>query len=184
MLTISLIEFIKTGNFGTITLGALIDEVIEQFGEDHDFGDFGETQIIKYDWYEFFYWTDTRKIFGIQNDHLEADCENHADMIYVSNNKWKLDVGGFLRENENIAFREVKQMLEEENIPYVIEPAYEGCDELIIRCVESNVQFDFIRELHFAEFDQDRKFKGFKITSLNHQDEYALNGIRLFNLER
>lgn len=181
MLTISLIDFIKTGYFGNTTLGSPIEETLGQLGDGYDYGKFDETEIIKYGWYEFFYWTDTRKVFGIQNDHLQADCANHRDMIFFENDQWKLDVG-FLKENENITFKQVCQLLEKENIAYVIEPAYK--DELVIRCVISNVTFDFANEYSFAEFDAHKKFKGFINTPLHHQDDYILNGIRLFNPER
>lgn len=183
MLTISLLDFIRTGCLGSITLGSHVDEVKELLGGDEDFGDFGETQIIKYGWYEFFYWTDTGIIFGIQNDHLQADCANHGDMIFFSNDTWIMDVG-FLKENENITFRQVRQMLEEQNIAYVIEPVYEGCEEQLIRCVDTNVKFDFDDVYSFAEFDAGGNFSGFINTPLQHRDDYILNGIRLFNLER
>lgn len=183
MLSISLKDFIKTGRFGGFTLGTAIDEVIEAFGDDHDAHDSDDTQIIKYGWYEFFYWTDSREIFGIQNDHLQADCANHADMIFFSNDKWTIDVG-FLKENENITFRQVIQLLEEERIAYVIEPAYHGSDENNIRCVDSGVTFDFVNEYSFAEFGADGNFKGFINTPLHEQEDYILNGIRLFNLQK
>jgi hypothetical protein len=115
MKTVSLEKFIRTGRFRTITIGSSKQDVIDLFGSNYDFGDFGESQIIKYGWYEFFYWTATEKIYAIQNDHLQADCGNHLSMITFKSKGWQLDKW-FLRKNKNITRQEVKEALNSKNI--------------------------------------------------------------------
>jgi len=67
------------------------NDVITLMRNDFDFGDFDESQIIKYGWYEFFYWTENEIIFAIQNDHLQYDCINHDEMINYENDSIKID---------------------------------------------------------------------------------------------
>jgi hypothetical protein len=180
MTTIQLKEFVKTGKFGTIGIGSTKSDVIDLLGEDFDFGDFGDSQIIKYGWYEFFYWTNTGKLFGIQNDHLVANCTNHDELILFENGLWKLDKW-FLRENENFTFKQVMEILEQERIPFVIEPVYPGCDENLIKCTESNVKFDFTMGYSYTEMDERGNFNGWVEVMLAEKEEDAvLNGIRLF----
>ena len=45
MKTILLKEFIKTGHFGSITIGSNIKDVTDLLGNNYDFGDFGASQI-------------------------------------------------------------------------------------------------------------------------------------------
>lgn len=180
MTTIQLKEFIKNGKFGTIGIGSTKTDVINLLGEDFDFGDCGDTQIIKYSWYEFFYWTSNEKIFGIQNDHLVNDCTNHNEMINLENGLCKLDKW-FLKENENITFKQISELLVKENIPFVIEPTYPGCDENIIKCIESNVKFDFAMGYSYIQMDDNGEFKEWVEVKLAEKEEDAvLNGIRLF----
>ena len=99
MKTIQLREFVKTGQFGTISIGSTKADLVNSPGEEFDFVDCGETQLIKYGWYEFFYWTESELIFGIQNDHLQADCVNHKEMLN--------DIKRILRENGSVFIEEV-----------------------------------------------------------------------------
>jgi hypothetical protein len=140
MTTIHLKEFIKTGQFGTISIGSTKADVVNAFGKKFDFADCGETQIIKYGWYEFFYWTESELVFGIQNDHLQADCSNHKEMIDYKSKLWTIDKW-FLQVNKNITLRQVEGFLTAEGISFEIVPAYEGCDENVIKCLNSRRDF-------------------------------------------
>ena len=173
-------EFIKTGKLGSIGVGSTKHEIIEQFGKRYDFGDCGETCIIKYGWYEFFYWTETEKVFGIQNDHLQADCVNHADMIFFRNKNFIID-HWFLKVGENITFKEIIELLNAESITYTVEPAYKGSDALVIKCSESQVTFDFADEYSHVVLTKKGKFAGYKDIVETNQSGYVLNGIRLFD---
>jgi hypothetical protein len=179
MRVIHLKEFIKTGFFGSITIGSTKEEVIEILGNKYDFGDFGESQIIKYTWYEFFYWTVSGKVFGIQNDHLQADCGNHDKMIHYKSRKWKLDTW-FLQTGKNITFKEVKNYLIQESIDYKIEPSSPFNNDNIIRCMNSNVTFDFCSDYHLFERDKTGKLNEWKEVKIENEDDFVLNGIRLF----
>jgi hypothetical protein len=179
MTTIQLKEFVRTGNFGSITLGSMKNDILNQLGGKYDFADCGETQIIRYGWYEFFYWTETEKIFGIQNDHLQADCINHNKMINFKNKFWVIDKW-FLKDNQNITFGQVVELLKQENISFNIEPTYKGCNENVIKCVNSEVIFDFVNEYRFIDVNTNGKFKNWVEIIEKEQENYILNGVRLF----
>jgi len=181
MTTILLKDFLRTGKFGTITVGSTKTEVFDLLGKTNNLADCGETQIIKYGWYEFFYWTETEIIFGIQNDHLQSDCINHDEMISFKSRKWTLDTW-FLEENNNISFAQVIQFLNDENIRYSIEPPYSGSDIKIIRCIDSQVTLDFADEYCIVERDEKGNFKNFVEKIEDNMDNFVLNGIRLFNV--
>jgi hypothetical protein len=179
MTTIQLKEFTKTGKLGTITIGSTKDEIVKVFGGKYDFADCGETQIIKYGWYEFFYWTESERVLGIQNDHLQADCINHSEMIDFKNRYCTIDKW-FLKENTNVTFGQVVEYLNQENIPFDIVPAYTGCDEKVIKCIDSNVTFDFVDEYIQLDVNARGKVEKRKEVRVESQSDYVLNGIRLF----
>lgn len=178
MITVNLKDFIKTGQFGTISLGTTKSDLVNKLGEEFDFADLGETQIIKYGWYEFFYWTKNELIFGIQNDHLQADCTNHKEMIDYKNKVWTIDKW-FLQTNKNITFGQIEELLMRENIPFKIIPTYNNCEN-VIKCLKSNVTFDFANEYRLVEYNENGKFKNWKEFVENNQSNFVLNGIRLF----
>ncbi len=179
MTTIHLKDFITTGNFGGVTLGTTKDEIINLLGDDFSFSDFGETKAILFGWYEFFYWTDTEKVLGIQNNHLLADCTNHDEMINFKSKKWQLDKW-FLKEFKNITFKDIKDLLTKEGISYQVQPTYEGCDENIIKCIDSNVTFDFCNNFTSIQLDNKGKTKVLKKVRIENEEDFVLNGIRLF----
>lgn len=79
---INLRDFALTGEFGPVKIGMTKKQVIDLLGEpeaDQDFGT-GYTGLL-YSWYEFFFETDTGILDSIQNDHLQAFCSNHEEMI-------------------------------------------------------------------------------------------------------
>lgn len=179
MNTIHIKEFIRTGQFGTISIGSTKTDVINALGNKFDFADCGETQIIKYGWYEFFYWTDSELIFGIQNDHLQADCTNHKEMIDFKSKLWTIDKW-FLQVSKNITFGQIESFLTTEKIPYEIIPAYKGCEQNVIKCLKSNVTLDFVNEYRLIEYNEKGKFKSWKEFVEDDQPNFVLNGIRLF----
>jgi hypothetical protein len=180
MNTIHLNEFIKTGKFGTITIGSTKTDLVNELGNEFDFDNCGETQIIKYGWYEFFFWTESELIFGIQNDHLQADCTNHSEMMQYKSKLWSIDKW-FLEENRNITFGQVEEYLLRERISYEIVPAYKGCDENVIKCMQSKVTFDFVNEYRLVELNEKGEFKKWREFMENDQSNFVLNGIRLFD---
>jgi hypothetical protein len=182
MMVIYLKEFIKTGKFGPISIGSTKDELLNILGKETYFSkDAGESQIICYGPFEFFYWTETGKIFGIQNDHLQADCVNHADMINFKNRKWKLDKW-FLENDQNKTFDEVIEKLKEEQIEFEITKPYETSTENIIRCLESNVQIHFAKDFSSVVLNEKGTFKNWKENVSENQGDYLLHAITVFDI--
>lgn len=180
MNTIRLEEFIKTGSFGAITIGSTADDVLHYLGKPTNSHDGGETQIIMYGQYEFFYWTASGRVFGIQNDHLQADCLNHRDQIVFRNELWELD-NWFLKENKNATWREICNLLKKEDILFEIEPSQES-GLLIVKCIASKVTFDFVNEFGVPDVDNRGKFKGWIEKKENEEGDFVLNGIRLYRI--
>jgi hypothetical protein len=179
MKTINLKEFIKTGKFGTISIGSTKADIIDLLGPKFEPHHAEETQIIKYGWYEFFYWTKTETVFGIQNDHLLADCTNHKEMITIENANCIIDTW-FLQENKNVSFGQVEDFLHKEKIPFQIVPSYKGSIWNVIECIESKVTFDFADEYRLVELNEKGKFIGWTEHIETDQSNFLLNGIRLF----
>ena len=179
MKVIELKSFIKTGDFDKIRVGTSTkQDVIDLMGDDFDFGDCGRSQIIKYGWYEFFYWTKTEVVFAIQNDHLMFDGSNHGEMIEYKNDRIKID-NWFLEVNKNITFSKVIEILKCENIQYELEKFnFEGALEYIK--LASGVTFDFHDELTTWTYNESEDEWDMKNEPIKNQQDYILNGIRLF----
>ena len=177
MKTISIKSFAEKGTFGEIGIGTLKKDVIKFLGTDFDFGDFGETQIIKYGWYEFFFWSDTEKLFGIQNDHLQADCENHNEMILFENDSFEIDTW-FLKVNEDFTYSQVIELLNKENIDFKIESGNEVEPEIIR--FKSGTYFDFSEGSFSWNSETNKTYE----TIIENKEDYILNGIRLFDLKK
>ena len=179
MRVIELKNFLKTGNFDRIKVGiSSKQDVIDLMGDDFDFGDFGDTQIIKYGWYEFFYWTESKIVFAIQNDHLQFDCSNHNEMIEYQNENIKID-NWFLQVNNNITFSEVIRILKSENIQYELEKQnFDGALEYLK--LLNGITIDFDNELTTWIYNKSEDEWDMKKELIKAQQDYILNGIRLF----
>ncbi|WCO00236.1 hypothetical protein [Psychroserpens ponticola] len=177
MKTISIKSFAKTGKFGEIGIGTLKKDVIKLLGTDYDFGDCGETQIIKYGWYEFFFWSDTEKLFAIQNDHLQANCENHNEMILYKNDLFEIDIW-FLKVNQDYTYSQVIQLLKKEDIDYKIEPGSEIEPEIIR--FKSGVYLDFSEGSFGWNSETNESYND----TIKNKEDYLLNGIRLFDFKK
>ncbi len=178
MKTISLKHFAQYGKFDSIAIGSYKSDVINLLGDDFDFYDDGvETQILKYGWYEFFFWSSTEKLFGIQNDHLQADCINHDEMIEFENQKFKVD-NWFLQVGKGFTFREVLSILETQKIEFEITELYEDGPGIIK--FASGVYLDFSGDISGWDIEKDQWLD--KV--IDDQFEYLLNGIRLFDLNK
>lgn len=180
MQTIYLKEFIRTGYFGQVTIGSSKDDIVKSLGKGQ-FLDYGETQGINYGWYEFFWWTETGRVLGIQNDHLQADCLNHNKMIQFRSKVWTMDTW-FLQAGQNITAAQVKQFLTAENIPFSVEFPYKTATEKVIKCTESGVVIECVKEYNILEFNEKGKFKDWKEMVAEREDDYVLNGITLFRV--
>lgn len=140
MLTISLKDFITTGKFGPIELGMSIERVKEILGEPERWTDHTFTAghgIITYAWYEFFYSTETRAVYGIQNDHLATYCNlktgrvNNKQDICFTNELFTIDIW-FLKKNWYMTYAQVIDRLNKEGITYNMVQEY-GYVKLILQ---------------------------------------------------
>lgn len=179
MKIIKLKNFIKTGNFDKIKAGkSTKQDVIDLMGNDFDFGDCGETQIIKFGWYEFFYWTESEIVFAIQNDHLQFDCSNHNEMIEYQNENIKID-NWFLETNKNIKFSEVIQILKSEKIQFELDKqSFDGALKYLK--LQNGITMDFDNELTTWIYNESEDEWDMKNEPIKNQEDYILNGIRLF----
>ncbi len=179
MKVIELKNFIKTGKFDAIQIGKSTKQnVIDLMGKDFDFADCGESQIIKYGWYEFFYWTKSEIVYAIQNDHLKFDCPNHDEMIEYQNENIKID-NWFLTVNKNITFSEIIRILKSENIHYKFEKHnFDGALEYLR--LKNGITIDFDNELTTWLYNKHEDEWDMKNELIKNQQDYILNGIRLF----
>lgn len=177
MKIISLKSFVESGKFGNIGIGSLKTDVINELGSDFDYYDSGETEIVKYGWYEFFFWCDTGKLFGIQNDHLQADCSNHDEMILFQNDKFEVDTW-FLKVDESFKYEEVIELLKKEQVQYQIVIGNKYEPEIIK--FASNVYFDFSEGVLSWNIENNNWLE----TTIEKKEEFLLNGIRIFDLKR
>lgn len=179
MKVIELKNFIKTGDFDKIKVGiSTKQDIIDLMGRDYDLGDCGETQIIKYGWYEFFYRTESEIVFAIQNDHLQFDCSNHKEMIEYQNENIKID-NWFLQTNKNIKFSEIIRILESEKIEYELEK--QNFDEALVYLkLQNGITIDFTNELRSWIHNESDDEWEMKRELIKNQQDHILNGIRLF----
>ena len=115
---ISLLQFIKTGNFGGAVLGMTDEEVKASLGmpEDVHYGD--EAILFRYGWWEIhFMRTNGNKAFLIYNDHLLYDCTNHDELIEFENKELKLELD-FLKPKQHYRFGQALSYLDNQEIDY------------------------------------------------------------------
>jgi len=164
MTIISLKDFILTGNFGQISLGMTKREVIEYLGEPSETIDFGAgVSELFYNGFEFFYWTDNEKIFGIQNDSIEQLFTKNTK--YILNKNTNVDTS-FFSFSKTLTYKNLTEYLIKENITFdrVNKGEYDEIKFL------SGVTFDFENSEHMENIDFDR-------------NNLRLNGIRFHKIE-
>lgn len=182
MITIYLKDFVLSGQFGPVKLGMNRGEVVQVLGQPDDIIDFDTGSCsLMYGWYEFFYFKDTEKIIGIQNDHLttwpnhktlDKIINQHRNDIYFENTIFKIDLW-FLKIGKDITRKEVKMILNQEAIAY--KEIKDGFGNDILE-FESGVTMDFDDNSgNFVSREPDKPL----ITNL---DDQLLAGIRQFKL--
>ena len=75
MNTIYLKEFIKTGRFGTISIGSTKAEVVTALGNKFDFADCGESQIINIGCLEWCMRRESDFVFVLKTALLQEECK-------------------------------------------------------------------------------------------------------------
>ncbi len=176
MKKINLKDFIITGDFGPVKIGMTKQQVINLLGEPDSDNDFGSgTFGLLYSWYEFFFDKKTQVLKSIQNDHLQANCSEHDEMILFKNDKFEIDIW-FLKVNYDITYKEVKEILKRENISFSEEKYW---DNDIIK-FESGVFLDFDDRDDIWEIYEDGTTKKDENLIISNKENFVLNGIRYF----
>ncbi|WP_299838467.1 hypothetical protein [uncultured Tenacibaculum sp.] len=176
MKKIYLKDFIITGDFGPVKIGMTKQEVINLLGEPDSDNDFGSgTFGLLYSWYEFFFDKKTQALKSVQNDHLQANCSEHDEMILFKNDKFEIDIW-FLKVNLDITYKEVKEILKRENISFSEEKYW---DNDIIK-FESGVFLDFDDRDDIWEIYEDGTTKKDESLIISNKENFVLNGIRYF----
>lgn len=136
---ISIIEFVKTGMFGDISLDMTKKEVESIMGEPDGHFDSGDSSLLNYGWWEVhFLRSNANKAYLIHNDHLLYDCTNHDEMIQFENDHWKLELD-FIKPFQHIRLRQIIEILDGHNIGYkLVNEDYQPILQL-----ENKVYMDF-----------------------------------------
>jgi hypothetical protein len=150
-------EFIETGKLGMIELGQNKYDIINYLGNEYDIGDFGDTVILKYSLFEFFFYKNI--LYGIQNDSI-----NYIDKINNTIGNYILDMW-FLYPG--ITLKETKNKLKNENIKFV-EESEDNINNCIKIIFEKNVYIEYYNETINDEIIEDK-------------EKYIFYTIRIFN---
>lgn len=176
MKKINLKDFVLTGDFGPVKIGMTKEQVIDLLGEPEAGNDYGTGSIgLLYSWYEFFFDKKTKILKSIQNDHLQANCAEHDEMILFKNDKIEIDIW-FLKLNQDVTFREVKTILHKQEIPFTEE---EILGNEIIK-FESGVYLDFDNKDGVWAMYEDGTIEKDKSLVIDDKENFVLNGIRYF----
>lgn len=164
-MTISLKNFILSGNFGPVYIGMPIDELKQHLGEPGDSHDSGAgAGILFYNGFEFYYYTDTGAVHGIQNDNLLYEGpDRKSDGLYYFEDTILVDTW-FIEFGKPLSYKQVKENLEREDI------FFEECE----KDAYNELRFSSGVRLDFGNWKDD---DGRQIID---RDEAALNGIRYF----
>ncbi|MFK7972192.1 MAG: hypothetical protein AB8F95_17615 [Bacteroidia bacterium] len=178
--TISLKDFALTGEFGPVKVGMHKEEVIKLLGppdEDNDF-DTGYGGLL-YGSYEFFYSIKTAIIESIQNDHLTADHHynswRYSSNPIFKNKEFQIDPW-FLKKGKDVPYKNVIQILKEEQIPFKETIKYD-CPFIEF---ESGVTLDFTNFDGYLYETDDGDFVQNLDVLIHKSEGFALNGIRYF----
>lgn len=165
-MTISLKDFILSGNFGPVYIGMPIDELKQHLGEPGDSYDSGAgAGLLFYNGFEFYYYTDNGAVHGIQNDNLryEGGPDRKSDCLYYLDDTILVDTW-FIEFGKPLSYQQVTELLKREDVSFEA-CEKDGYDELKF---PSGVRFDF---------DNWKDDEGKRIIN---REEAVLNGIRYF----
>jgi hypothetical protein len=173
-----------TGRFGPVRIGSSKEEVIKALGKPDSDNDYGtDAGGLMYAWYEFFYWHDSLKIHGIQNDHLTTwggskrkKLKDHQESICFKNDRISIDIW-FLKLGQDITYGEVINILRKEQI--IFEEIYDQYQGHLIK-FKSGVTMDFDDLSGVWLGDNNGNFKKNK-NVITAREKQLLNGIRLFD---
>ena len=108
--------------------------------------------------------------------------EQYRHIAFTTHPNKQLDTW-FLKELSHVTFAQIMNYLRQENIAFEVITFSKYSDEKGIRCVDSCVTFDFVDEYCTVERTKRKKVKTVKELKVTHQDDFVLNGIRLWKYE-
>jgi hypothetical protein len=163
MITISLKNFILTGNFGPIKIGMTKSQIIEYLGAPDEIADFGAgLSGLFYNGFEFFYDTENNDaLYTIQNDNLMYYPESSGRKIKISKSA-QFDTCYFTLKHTE--YNRIKKALQQDNIAFT-EQAGEDYDRFLF---ESGV------ELFFRHEDKHDK-EEWRLTGISNSAAYNKN---------
>jgi len=183
MITVHLKDFITTGKFGSIHLGMTIDKVIDILGEPEGITDYknGHSEIM-YAYYEFFYSSKTKILYGIQNNHLatfpniKTGRVNNKKDICFQNENFVIDIW-FLKRNRFLTFEDVVKNLEKEKVIFEIAKNFQNNNVIKFN---SGVTIDFDDLSGLTSYCNDSK-KWTWAEKIVDEGKMILNGIGLYD---
>lgn len=163
-MTISLKDFILTGQFGPVHIGMSVDELKQHLGKPGDVHESEAGGILFYNGFEFYYYTDSYTLHGIQNDNLRYEGpDQKSACLYYFNEAILVDTW-FIEFGEPLNYQQVLERLKQEGIPFE-KHARDDYDELKF---PGGVTFDF------------ENWKDYEGKQTINREEAMLNGIRYF----
>ncbi|ACU61879.1 hypothetical protein [Chitinophaga pinensis] len=185
MMTVSLRDFILTGKFGPVTLGMTIEEVMDILGKPDGLTEYdnGHSEVY-YAYYEFFFLTESRILYGIQNDHLatfpniKTGRVNNKRDICFSNDKFTIDTW-LLKKNRYMVFKEVFNRISEEGIEFTLERTYDDYRGI---CFTSNVKLGFNDNSGVSSYDK-ASDTWTRSAAIQNEEDFILDSITYFNMD-
>jgi hypothetical protein len=172
---ISLKDFLLTGHFGRIQLGMTDEEISKELGAPKDRGDYDDDSFsFFYGEYELFFDRESRKLLGLQNDHLATrDQDDRESIVTFKNNQFEIDAW-IIDLKKNSEYSEIISHLDSEGINYRTEQ----------RPFENVIHFNSGVHLDFTDQDSwiEAETQGREVIegTIQNRDQYILNGIRLY----
>lgn len=163
---IKISEFLRTGKFGSVTIGDSPETIMQKLGKPDGYGPFNErnkrAKHIHYGKYEFFIMDG--KLDAIQNDRYDP---NYPHLMEYQNELIQIEVE-FLKANRVKVLSEIKTELNNFNIPYTI---IDYWGRKALKTI-SGVVIDFNDEKEIEnEID---------LVKIDNIEDYELIGIRYF----
>lgn len=158
---IDLLQFFRTAEFGTVKLGDSKQTIISELGHADTITSFSKNTLgLIYGTYEFTLKKD--KLVYIQNDHFRLESPEEFEF---SNNTIYIDTGFFKVKNKP-TFKNVKDLIERENIPYSCIEYFERTviqlsNEIILDFNDENWDFDTCTSTSYESLDE-HPFIGFR----------------------
>lgn len=184
MKKISLLDFIKFGTFGPISLGMTKMQVIKLLGTPDYCSDNNiESDNFAYGCYEFYYWVDSGVIYGIQNDRLltypyaktpKEKKSDHKKNISFKNKFYEVDTW-VLTSGEDKTFQEIVKELNKEKLNFT-----ETINNNDLKLhLESGVEivFDNLSN-YYLQVDNGNLIN--KTRTISKKEDFLLYGINIF----